>query len=597
MIKTLKHLLLLLLIAIMAWACNNDKEDTALAEEEPVNLTISMKVPRIELSRGVSDDPRNENNTWNEWEELVDGRKLYHVTLFLIEKTTQRLVGIRDIEYGSEHITDATSEYGANGFSTGGIVDTNATTGTEVTFTFKYDHPRHGACEKLRRGEFLMLAVANHTHCERTIEGKKYEYEGLSNGTDKLENLIESIKSTFDIQAGKGIDNFIQSNANYQSFFDFPIIANNDYLCDKNVPQPLSMVQNISLSPGDNYVSGELKRTYSRIRIEVMNNSSSCDLSINSLTFSDNFAQKQTYLFDNPDNPDRIYTNFKGKPVVTSTYAITNCTATTSNPIALGERSQKVIFDGYILGSKDDNGYRYTLDVEYKDKTYELPASINEQASNLAEIKANVTTSITGETRYFVIKNTSSGKHLYDNGNFLYQGNDIINKNTDNYNYYMWALIERPSGGYYLYNKETEHYVGTPNSNTNGQTRMVTDPEAYYNIVEYNVDYLIQANGNASLCLNNWGGAGTHLGGYSQDNGGKHQFYLAIPGGVKDARYNSPILLETIDPTTAQVNQVKSIKRNDFINVLITVSFDEMNGDFRFEVVPWTEKSGNIEFN
>lgn len=583
MMKTLKYLFLLIPLSLLMWNCHNDKEYDGCMEE-PVNLTVSLKLPHIELNRSVSDDPRNENGTWSELEELVDGRKLYHVTLFLIESTTKRLVGIRDIKYGSDHITETTSLYGANGFSINGIVDQSAKTSTEATFTFKYDHPRHGDCEKLRRGEFLMLAVANYTAYG--------EYDGLKNGSTTLESLINSIKETFDTKNGKGIDDFVQTNSRYQSFFDFPVTANDDYQCDKSAPQPLSMVQTISLSPGENQVSVELKRIYSRIRIELLNNSSSCDLSINSLNFGDNFVQKQTYLFDNPNEPDRIYANFaKGKPVVASASALTNCSATTDNPVTIEKRKGKVLFDAYVLGSKNENGYRYTLDVEYKGKTYELPGSISENPSNLEEIENNATESITNETNYFLIQNVSSGKYLYDNGDWLYQGNDKDNSN------YKWALIRRAEGGYYFYNKMTGHYIGVPNKVNRGQTQMDSAPDAYYKILRYGDDFLIQANDNAELCLNNWGAEGTHLGGYSQDNGGKHQFYLVIPAGTRAAHYDTPILLETIDPITAQVSQVKNIKRNDFINVLVTVAFDEMNGDFGFMAAPWSEKNGEIEFN
>jgi hypothetical protein len=352
------------------------------------------------------------------------------------------------------------------------------------------------------------------------------------------------------------------------------------------------MVQTISLSPGENQVSVELKRIYSRIRIELINNSSSCDLSVNSLDFEDNFVQKQIYLFDNPNDPDRSYTNFeKGKPVVSSASAITGCSATTDNPVTIEKRNGKVIFDAYVLGSKKEDGYHYTLDVEYKGKTYELPASVKKSPSDLEEIENNATENITNETNYFLIQNTSSGKYLFDNDNWLYQGNDKDDAS------YMWALIKRAEGGYYLKNKETGHYIGVPN---NGQTKMITAPDGdfgYYRILPYGDDFLIQANDNAELCLNNYGGNGTHLGGWKEDGGGKHQFYLAIPAGTRAAHYNTPILLETIDPITAQVNQVKNIKRNDFINVLVTVAFDEMNGDFGFMVTPWSEKNGEIEFN
>lgn len=596
MIKTLKHLFLLLLIAIMAWACNNDKEDTALTEEEPVNLTISMKVPHIELSRGVSDDPRDENNTWNEWEELVDGRKLYHVTLFLIEKTTQRLVGIRDIEYGSEHITDATSEFGANGFSTGGIVDTNATTGTEVTFTFKYDHPRHGACEKLRRGEFLMLAVANHTHCERTIDGKEYIYNGLNNGTNTLEELIESIKTTFDIQAGKGIDNFIQSNATYKSFFDFPVIASNGYLCDKNAPQALSLVKNIALTPGNNYVSAELKRTYSRIRIEVMNNSSSCPLKVHSLKFSDSFAQSRTYLFDSPDNPNRSFEDFKdqkGTLAINDEKAITSFTASEINT-----HSSQVVYDAYILESRNDE-YTYTLDVEYEGTSGESSKEISSTPATKAEIEASCTDGIGNNTTYFMIKNTNSGEYLFDNNGWLCQG-------TGKDDTYLWALLKynNSTTQYYLYNKGTNHYVGYPNTPTDAQTQMVDIHTAYYELKNHvKGGFLLEAHTSTYYYthLYNTGNTEKHMGGWwdsdANDNNNEHLFYKVTSTSTQSYRYNTPILLKTIDPITSQVTPVKNIQRNDFINVLVTVSFDEKNGDFNFVVKPWNEKDAEIEFN
>lgn len=584
MIKILKYLFLFIPLSLLTWSCHNDKEnDTCL--DELVNLTVSLKLPHIELKRSVSDDPRNESGTWSELEELVDGRKLYHVTLFLIESTSKRLVGIRDIKYGSDHITDAASPYGANGFSTNGIVDLSAKTSAEATFTFKYDHPRHGECEKLRRGEFLMLAVANYTAYG--------EYNGLKNGSTALESLINSIKETFDTKNGKGIDDFVQTNSQFQSFFDFPVTANDDYLCDKFAPQPLSMVQTISLNPGENQVSVELKRIYSRIRIELINNSSSCDLTINSLDFDDNFVQKQTYLFENPNAPDRIYTNFeKGKPVVSSASAIASCSATTDNPVTIEKRNGKVIFDAYVLGSKKEDGYHYTLDVEYKGKTYELPASVKKSPSDLEEIENNAAENIKNVKNYFLIQNTSSGKYLFDNDNWLYQGNDKDDSS------YMWALLKGPAGRYYFCNKKTGHYIGVPNEPTDGQTKMITAPDGcYYRILLDDDDFLIQANDEAELCLNNYGGKGTHLGGWKKDDGGKHQFYLAIPAGTRAAHYNTPILLETIDPITAQVNQMKNIKRNDFINVLVTVAFDEMNGDFGFMVTPWSEKNGEIEFN
>lgn len=592
--KTLNYLLPLLLPFFLFVSCDQ-KEDTFIAPtNEAVNLTISLKVPRIELTRGVSDDPRNENLSWSQAERLADGRELYHVTLFLIEETTKQLVGIRDIEYGSPHISDGIEEednkdededsYGANGFSEDGTVNIHAKTGTEVTFNFLYDHPRHGDCEKLRRGNFKLLVVANHT--------ARGSYTGLTDNGTSLEDLVNEIKEDFDIVEGAGVDDFFDT---YSEFFDFKIHAGTDGLCSQTNPQPLTLVQDIALNPGDNYVEAELKRTYSRIRLKVMNNSSSVELTVNSLSFSNNFTQQSTYLFDDPDQPDRKYTGFtKSSLDVESTNALTSFS---DAPLSIRISSDTIVFDAYILESRDDEdeGYYYTMDVEYEGKQYELPSKIASEESTVNEIESRVVSNIADVTAYFLIKNTSSGKYLYDNGNWLYQGaNRSDNSYEDNY---LWALLKRDDDTYYFYNKGTGKYIGRPNGSTSGQTAMVASHDTYYNVFEYDGALCIQANGNANLCLNNWAGNGTHLGGYSQDGGGMHQFYMAQPGGKKDAQYTNPILLETIDPVTAQVSQVKSIKRNDFIDVLITVAYDEGNGDFEFVVVPWSDKKAEIEFN
>lgn len=604
MIKTLKYLLLL--IPLLAVSCREEGEEVLLEEDEAVNLTISLKVPRIELTRGVSDDPRNENSTWTLEQKLADGRELYHVTLFLVEETTGRLVGLRDIEKGSSHISDGIEtdgdadedNYGANGFSKDGLVDISAATGTEVTFTFLYDYPRHGECEKLRRGKFRLLVVANHTG--------RGSYAGLTNEGTSLEELVEDIKADFDVANGKGVDDFFTS---YPEFFDFKIQAGTDRLCSKTNPQPLTLVQDIALNPGENYVEAELKRTYARIRLEVMNNSSSVSLTVNSLSFSDNFAQEETYLFDDPDQPDRKYTGFdKGELDFDGTDAMTPFGGT-----VIDKSSSQVVFDAYILESRDDAdaGYRYTLDVKYEGKTYAFMPKINRTALTLEQVKAEAVNKVE-DGNYLVIKNKRRDKILYQNAeNYLYQGTKTIDELEKERDYtYLWKLLKVTSDGdsYYLMNASTQNRVGFPKD---GKTQITASPTAYYELDTYNGDtnILLEAhnpednsNNSNKRYLNDYGGAGTHIGGYGYDNtnksdeGSRFLFYKAVIEELP-AQYTTPILLETINPVTAQVSQVESIKRNDFIDVLVTVAFDEMNGDFKFVVVPWTERKADIEFN
>ena len=614
MIKTLKHLSLLLFIPLLAMACREDKEDAALTEEEPVNLTVSLKVPRIELSRGVSDDPRNEDGTWNEWEELVDGRKLYHVTLFLIEKTTQRLVGIRDIEHGSDHITVATNAYGANGFSKNGVVDPNLKTAEEVVFTFNYDHPRHGDCEKLRRGEFLLLVVANHTDRSQTIGSTTYTYAGLknSNGTT-LESLVESIKTTFDVKNGKGIDNFTQENTSYADFFDFPVIANDDYLCDKNAPQPLSLVQNIALNPGDNHVSGELKRTYSRVRIEVMNNSGTNPLKIKDFSFSENFAQKQTYLFVHPDNADRQFTSgfSKAAPKVASLTAITPYSDEAS--VAIGTR--QVLFDGYILESQAGAyaNYTYSLDLWYEGENYikEEYVVSDESYSDISSLKSFFSAN---PDDYFLIKNMrresqyGQNRYIYVENDQLLQGNSYMNAELINRNA-LWQLEAFDAGKnqYYIYNVGATSYVGAaPGSGSKFPTIIqnkvyftFSDNTGSWGGIQMSASSVADGVGDSYSYMND--NNGSFICSYLGNDGGNGFKFIpvSLDNTEVPARYEGEVVLETIDPVTAYVSPVSSIQRNDFIDVLITMTYNKNNekGHFLFEVIPWKTGGGEIEFN
>ncbi len=609
MIKMLKYLLLL--IPLLAVSCREESEEVLLEEDGAVNLTISLKVPRIELTRGVSDDPRNEDGNWTMAEKLADGRELYHVTLFLVEETTGRLVGLRDIEYGSEHISDGIEEtgnadgdedsYGPNGFSKDGVVNISAETGTEVTFTFLYDYPRHGACEKLRRGKFRLLVVANHT--------EHGDYAGLANAGTYLGTLVDDIKNDFDVTNGKGVDDFFDT---YSEFFNFKVQAGNDRLCSKTNPQPLTLVQDIALNPGDNYVEAELVRTYARIRLEVMNNSSSVPLAVNSLSFSNNFAQRETYLFDDPDQPDRKYTGFdKGELDFDGTDAMTPFGGT-----VIDKSSSQVVFDAYILESRDDadDGYYYTLDVEYEGKTYTSPPKIASAPSSLEEIKSHAVNKVSDAVSYFIIENNKSAKNLYQNtDNYLYQGDKsreaLEEENDDSY---LWLLVRREENedtDFYLLNRGSQNWVGFPDLKNN-KTSITASQMAFFQLENHpNGQILIEAHNpndeddkNNKRYLNDYQGKKGYISGYGYDNnykndtGSAFNFYL-VQSGKLPAQYNAPILLKTIDPVTAQVSQVESIKRNDFIDVLVTVAFDEMNGDFRFVVVPWTEKKGDIEFN
>ena len=68
--------------------------------------------------------------------------------------------------------------------------------------------------------------------------------------------------------------------------------ASSDNICNVTSVYPLSLKQQVKLNPGENTVSGELKRTYARLRINVRNQSSESDLIVTDLSFPTRFTFK-----------------------------------------------------------------------------------------------------------------------------------------------------------------------------------------------------------------------------------------------------------------------------------------------------------------
>ena len=97
--------------------------------------------------------------------------------------------------------------------------------------------------------------------------------------------------------------------------------------------------------------------------------------------------------------------------------------------------------------------------------------------------------------------------------------------------------------------------------------------------------------------INVYGGQQDQVRGWNDNDGGSQFKLYAVNKVMKKPKYSDPIVLSTIDPVTSVVSPVNTIKRNDFINVLISVSYNKDFGEFEFEVKPWNEVSGSIEFN
>ena len=57
---------------------------------EAASLCLDLSVPGLRIeSKGNADDPfADDISSWTDWEKVVDGRMMYRLTVFLIEKDT-----------------------------------------------------------------------------------------------------------------------------------------------------------------------------------------------------------------------------------------------------------------------------------------------------------------------------------------------------------------------------------------------------------------------------------------------------------------------------------------------------------------------------
>ena len=61
--------------------------------------------------------------------------------------------------------------------------------------------------------------------------------------------------------------------------------------------------------------------------------------------------------------------------------------------------------------------------------------------------------------------------------------------------------------------------------------------------------------------------------------------------------YTEKIPIRTINSSTGESVPLTTIKRNDFIEILVNVYYNEKNGTLQFEVSNWDNVNGYIEFN
>lgn len=594
---SIRYLVPMLLAALIG--CQQAEEVSPVTPDsprEPASLVLTSDFSALIASASRAND--------------ADDNTIRHVSLFLINYLENRLVAYRNI-YPDEQASLSTYDDrdAENGFvnEATGKVDPALKSGKIVRVTFNYNSPKHGLAEKLTRGSYVLLAVANYSESDQF---------GKSGIAQQIRNLTERFQQT----PATGISNFRQECGNfYDLVLQIPVKTDQNnqqyapYVRPGNVSIPLSTTQTLNLISGTNRMSAELKHTCARLRIDICNYSEQ-PLTVEDLSLSDNFTQSACYLFSraNGENYTDEVANAnsgKGAPVTTDANALVPFV---ENTVVTKDMGVTTLFDGLIYESRDEvNNYTYTIGVNYgnQDLTrYELKND-GQPVTSLYNMQA--------QGPYFLIKRS-------DADNYLYVENDKVHSSTDsqtpqqildlcagaNYYYnYVWELVWSGNGsGYYLRNVQTGDYIDRITT-TYGESEWyrlgMVDQAGQNNTYSismsgnyflFNSDYYKDRYGtNAYINVRADTSTSTVVG--WTGNGEWSQFALYPVEPQQGLGSRQQVVLRTIDKASGVVSDVHEIQRNDFIRVLVEVSYNPDKGDFEFYVNDWEIGGGEITFN
>lgn len=486
-------------------------------------ISLTLKLATGAVTRGNVTDHPSDATSWSQSERVVDGRYLYTLSVYIVDAA-------KNIVASKEHI----------------VVNDQA---SEVVVEFDKS-------SNLKRGVHTLMAVANYS--DHTV------------GNTTLDSgIIGSWKA-----------------GNYTDLMNNKIAANSSFVSPKEVIQPLSLMKEFEIHAGGNFVEGELVRTIARLRIEVKNNSGSLPLKINNLSFSNNFAQQNAYVFD--DGTDRKYFTPTGAIVATSEQALQPFVRDAGAAyMSIPKQMSAVVYDGYQLESKviENGEFTYTLNLSYDGASTQ--GVVFKRASSTAISRTSALNDLlSDDAPYFLIYNTSSRTYLgADDSNVTVasiSNFDALSARN------VWQ-VTRSGNSYYFQNVETEAYMQAPtnNSATMGANR---------------VSFTL-ANGITMYAGNRYLGVdGSTVRGYNRTNSNPVNFTFyevskSISSATETLNREITIPLTSINPVTQQSSKVTAIKRNDFINVLITVSYNPTSGEFDFHVEDWGTGGGQVEFN
>lgn len=523
---------------LLLWTACGNKEWVGNEPENEGGASLTLTISSAEVgmaSRGVED--LNDDGNVSQAELYADGRKMYRLAVVLADNYS--VVASKVLEVNDGAFTDGNTK-------------------AEVSFD-KLEYHKN----------YTLYAVANYG-TNGSIAGKLYSLD--------LNTIMY---------------------ANY-------LWASGNYLCKYSTPYPLSLKKSISLEPGMNKISGVLNRTYARLRVSVRNLSALKNMKVTDFSFPGNFTRNYVDLFDEGGTAN-------AKPNVTSTDAITPFQANTIVPKidASGNVAQTTIFDAYLLESNGGT-YEYTLGLTFEDEAkYEKATLVVDDMNEILNYdKANGNKGLS-----YLIYNVLTQKYLYADPNSMtvkvgnsYGTDDAVNPD------YVWKFIHATTENTLIYNVQSMGSSGYYMQGTGVTTQKVpltanlgqTD---YFKIDSHTQAVTLGSGYNVNTQRMNYY---LHVGGESvygvanrenDSNKSPERFILyqvELQSGEQSGdskSYSGTIPIRIVDKETGEAKPLTAIRRNDFINIVVDVSYNENTGEVTFKASDWDTVDNELTFD
>ena len=495
-------------------------------------VELTFKIATSSInSRGNVSENPYDTQNWTQAEKAVDGRIICNLSAYLYDKTTKAIYKASD---------DCIS------------ISPQANTAT-VTFDQRLN---------LKPGDYTLMVVAN-------------------NSDPKINDITCGVTSWKD--------------SSYEELMNNIIAISSDNVSPKNTIQPLSLMKDITLDKGNNYITGELKRTYSRVRITIKNNSTELPLKVKDLSLSNNFTQTQAYVFD--DNSNRKYFGSLGAPLTTSQHALQPFTPNSDDgSLSIDCQSSSVVFDGYILESQlsGNNVYQYTPNIAYESEAEPVSRASDDEAPWI-EVRdpANI---VDGE---YLICDYASYVYITTLNKTLEAGTvygTYFYKNADVDDAHVWLISKTSDGKYYIKNKATGQYMQDPTTSYVGLN--ADNPFAFTISSHSHPSYstYLEIKGSSLFLYPSY----FYVYGYSSYSSSTRIVLYRRASQTPPSTsisFNEPITLKIIDPNTNQASDTKEIKRNAFIDIYVTVNYNTSTGEISYIVNDWNQGGGDILFD